>query len=258
MLNISHIQHLAEGYGKGTRTVVFFKGCSLKCPWCCNPENVSFAPAVMKCPDTSEEIVFGREWEDDEVFEEIMKDKEIYDKTGGGVTFSGGECMLHTNSFLPLVKRLKENGISLVIDTSGNVRFDEFLKVTPFVDEFLYDYKTASEGKFSRVVGGDLTLVTDNLRKLLAEGANVRIRIPLIPGFNTATGTVAHICDNLVNLGVKSVDLIPFCSAASKKYEAMGLIYPYKDVEELDPNELIRLKREYQKFFEITVENLMI
>lgn len=254
MLNISHIEHNSEGYGKGTRTVVFFKGCSLKCPWCCNPENVSFSPAFMKIEGISEPVVYGREYSVDEVFEEIMQDKEIFDRTNGGVTFSGGECMLHADSILPLAKKLKENGISITIDTAGNVRFNAYNKLNPYVDEYLYDYKTASEGKFSRIVGGDLTLVTDNLKKLISTGANVRIRVPLIPDFNISSGAVSHICDNLVHLGIKDIDLIPFHRDASGKYKALGLDYPYMNVSEIDDETLEHLKSEYKKFFNIRIE----
>ncbi len=127
--------------GPGIRTTVFFKGCNLRCKWCHNPESQSSEPEIMfyadKCTgcgrcrgitaaDTDfvcfndAKQICGREYTADEVFAEIVKDKTFYENSGGGATFSGGECMLQIDFLCEILKKCKENGIHTAVDTAGN------------------------------------------------------------------------------------------------------------------------------------------
>ena len=154
--------------GPGIRTTVFFKGCNLKCKWCHNPESQSPKKQVLfykdkctgcgtckvvcpynfnecdfcgkcalLCPNNAREIC-GKEYTVEEVLTEILKDKDYYCKTGG-VTFSGGECMLQIDFLLEILKQCKQNGIHTAVDTAGNVPWDNFQRIIPYVDLFLYD-----------------------------------------------------------------------------------------------------------------------
>ena len=142
--------------GPGIRTTVFFKGCNLRCKWCHNPESQSKNKQILfykdkctgcgkcktvcrysfkkcdfcgecafSCPNDAKELC-GKDYGVDEVLKEILKDKDFYNVSGGGVTFSGGECMLQIDFLFEILKKCKENGIHTAVDTAGNVAWEYF------------------------------------------------------------------------------------------------------------------------------------
>ena len=232
LLNISNIQHFSTGDGEGIRTTVFFKGCPLRCPWCHNPEGIAAKPVEL-CYKNGRRDIAGRIVEASIVADEVLWDRDFYDESGGGATLSGGEVLLQPEGAAQLAAILRGAGVSVFIDTSGAVPFSAFEAVAPYASAYLYDVKTADGGKFRDVCGGELSDVISNLRSLLDAGADVRVRIPLIPGFNTDNGDVDAICALLASLGVTKADLLPFHRLGSAKYEAMGLRYTYAATEPL-------------------------
>ena len=182
--------------GPGIRTTVFFKGCNLKCAWCHNPESQSTKPQMMfyrdkctgcgKCkeicptPDNcilcgkctfycpvDARKVCGKEYTVDEVFSEIIKDKSYYENSGGGVTFSGGECMLQIDFLAEILKKCKENGIHTAVDTAGHIPFESFKKILPYTDLFLYDIKIFDTQKHKQYVGVGNELILENSLRLM-------------------------------------------------------------------------------------------
>ncbi len=254
MLFLSDIQHFSVGDGDGIRTTVFFQGCGMRCPWCHNPETLPKHPVTLRFPSNGKTEIKDRAVSAEELLPELMEDLDYYQNSGGGVTFSGGEVLLQADGAAELAALLRENGVSVLIDTAGNVPFSAFEKVDPFVFGYLYDYKSASAEKYRDVIGGDLPLVTENLSRLLAAGKNVRVRIPLIPGFNTDAVSVDELCEKLAALGVGAVDLLPFHRLGSAKYEAMGLVYAYRDTEPLSAGELRAIRERFVKGFTVRVE----
>ena len=101
---VSNIQRFCLHDGPGIRTTVFFKGCSLNCPWCANPENIDFN--IEEYSENGEKKHFGYEISLEELEKEIIKDEDYY-MTGGGVTFSGGECLFQFKKIEPLLQKLK-------------------------------------------------------------------------------------------------------------------------------------------------------
>lgn len=253
MLHISNIQHFSIGDGEGIRTTVFCKGCNLRCPWCHNPENLSSAPAVLRYSTTGKVETLGRSVSAEDILGELLEDKDFYDESHGGVTFSGGEAMLQASALARAAKRLKENGISVLVDTAGCVPYSSFQKLNPLVSGYLFDFKTADAAGY-REIGGDLARVTENLRRLRRDGVSARIRIPLIPDFNTSPGAVQMICRHLTDLGIEQVDLLPFHRLGAAKYEAMGLTYAYKDRAPLTKEALERISSAYRAYFSVNVE----
>lgn len=254
-LNISNIQRFSISDGDGIRTTVFLKGCSLFCPWCHNPETISKDQTKLYYKSLNKTEICGKLYDPLEVFEAILKDKEYYDQSGGGVTFSGGEAMLQAKNLTALLVSLKENNISVFIDTAGYVPYENFEIINSFVDTYLYDIKTLDKEKFSQTVKGDLDLVVNNLKRLLEDKKNVKIRIPLVEGFNTSKKDIDKICIFLSNLGIKEVDLLKFHTYASSKWEAMGLDYKYKDVPPMKEKRLEEIKNQYSKYFIININN---
>lgn len=251
---ITDIQHFSVGNGAGIRTTVFFKGCNLKCPWCHNPETVPFTQTKLRYTHLNKTEICGKEMSVTEVLQEILEDKDYYIESGGGVTFSGGEVMLQVDRALELAKLLQQEGISLTIDTAGNVPYDFFQKMNPYTEEYLYDFKTGSPKKMQAVVGGNMERIIGNLRRLLQEGKQVRVRIPLIPDFNTDQESVQEICIRLQAIGVKEVDLLPFHRMGSGKYEAMGLDYIYKDIEPMSKKQAEEIAALYAPYFTVNIE----
>lgn len=251
--NIANIQHFSVGDGDGIRTTLFFKGCNLRCPWCHNPETLSAAPVTLNYPAGAQ--ICGRRMTEDAIFAELTEDADFYRESGGGVTFSGGEVLLQAGSAAALAEKLAAAGISLFVDTAGCVPYSAFAALAPFTDVWLFDYKTASPEKFRQCIGGDLSLVEENLQKLLSEGASVRIRIPLIPGFNTAEEDVSLICARLKEFGITKVDLLPFHRLGSGKYEALGLAYAYRETPPQTAEEKSRLRKLYENYFTVTMES---
>ena len=192
-------------------------------------------------------------WLIDEVLCEIKKDKLFYESSGGGVTFSGGECMLQIEFLCEILKQCKESGIHTAVDTAGCVPYRCFETLNPFVSGYLFDFKTASEEKY-REIGGDLSLVSENIRRLLHSGIPLRIRIPLIPHFNADARSAHAIGAYLRALGIKEADLIPFHRLGSAKYEAMKLDYAYCDQPPLDKEALAALEKIYKQYFSIKTE----
>lgn len=173
--------------GPGIRTTVFFKGCNLRCKWCHNPESQNFKKEILfyqnkctgcgRCADLSVDNekffclndakeICGREYTVQEVLSEIIKDKTFYETSGGGVTFSGGECMLQIDFLVEILKKCKENGIHTAVDTAGNVPWHYFEKIMSCTDLFLYDVKCFSEQLHKTGTGITNELILENLKKL--------------------------------------------------------------------------------------------
>ena len=253
LLNISNIQHFSVGDGDGIRTTVFFKGCNLRCPWCHNPENLASSPCTMYYKALDKKEVSGKNMAVDEVLSEILEDADFYKQSGGGVTLSGGEVMLQAEAASELVKELNKKGISTLIDTAGCVPYKEFERMNPLVQGYLFDFKTADERKYEEI-GGDLKTVTQNLTRLISDGAIVKVRIPLIPDFNADEVFVSDICKALTKTGITEVELLPFHRLGSAKYEALGLEYAYKNYEPFAKEELEKITKQYSEYFKVKIE----
>ena len=239
--------------GPGIRTTVFFKGCNLRCAWCHNPESQSHAVQLMLygdkctgcgtcqrkcpnglascelcgrcalfCPNDAREIC-GKEYTVDEVLREVMKDRTYYANSGGGVTFSGGECLLQIDFLEQILKKCKENGIHTAVDTAGQVDFEVLARILPHTDLFLYDVKCFDEELHKQYVGVSNRQILANLSKLLSVGARVWVRIPVIGGVNDTEEEMRAICQFLQGcVPPERVELLPYHAMGEHKYAAIG------------------------------------
>ncbi len=249
-IRVSSIQHFSTGDGPGIRTTVFLKGCNLRCPWCHNPETISSETTKLCYPNR--EIINGSWMEVNAIINEAMEDADFYGEDGG-VTISGGEPLLQPEPLSELVYRLKENGISVIIDTAGCVPYSRFVELGNDVDTFFFDLKAADEIGY-KAVGGDFKLVRNNLLNLISGGYNVRVRIPLIPKFNDSPQYSQRMCEVLKSVGATRVDLLPFHRLGSGKYEALGLKYAYKNTEPMTIAHAQEIAKIYGKYFDVKVE----
>lgn len=157
-LNLFNIQHFCNGDGPGIRTTLFFGSCPLRCPWCHNPE--CFQNAETRSLE--------------EVEEEILHDLEFYERSGGGVTLSGGEPLAREGECFAVLELLRKQGIHAAVDTSLAVKGIDYDRLVSLCDLFLVDIKTANAETFRNVCGGELETVAQNLRELSARGAKNR------------------------------------------------------------------------------------
>jgi len=238
---ISEIQRFSLGDGGGIRTTVFMQGCNLRCPWCHNPETIDPEGSILfyknlcvscgKCADgclNGARKVSGKRMAVDEVYHIISQDIEFYIKSNGGATISGGEPLLQIDFCIELAKKCFENNISVIIDTAGDVPFDTFEKMIPFIDCFYFDLKCDIESY--KKIGADGKRVYNNLSRLssITETKTV-VRIPVIPGVNSNHEVINSFAGFLSDLNICEAHLLPFHRLGSGKYPALGLKYAFDD-----------------------------
>lgn len=244
------IQKFSIQDGPGLRTTVFFKGCNLRCRWCHNPESWMPVPQLLKFQDkctncgvcsqvcTSETCtlcgacaetciagarsVCGKEYTAEEVMTLILKDKPFYEKSGGGVTFSGGECMLQPEFLAELLQACRQAGISTAVDTAGCVPYRYFEQILPYTDLFLFDIKCISPELHKEFTGADNGVILENFRRLLSSGTRIWVRIPVIPGFNDTPEEMAKLRSFLAQYRPQKVELLPYHSLGVSKHQAAG------------------------------------
>jgi len=243
---IFDIKKYAIHDGPGIRTTIFFKGCSMGCQWCHNPESKNFGIEKFAVKDRVKKLTksqtVGYEIAVDEVMQIIIKDKVFYDESDGGVTFSGGEPTVQTNFLLELLKECKKVDIHTVVDTSGEASWKDFERIQEYVDLFLYDLKIIDDDLHKKYTGTSNKRVHNNLKKLIAGGNNIELRIPLIP----------NITDTQTNLA----DIIQFILSLSAIPKVILLAYNPLNRDKLDrfclENTLSKLKiQSKQKLLEI-------
>jgi pyruvate formate lyase activating enzyme len=225
---IFDIKKFALHDGPGIRTTVFFKGCSLDCWWCHNPESIRKLPEkiIINLPGNSgkycdkSEVLFGKEYSADNLLMEILKDQVFYDESGGGVTFSGGEPLLQIDFLKEILQVCRDSGIQTAVDTSGYVSKSSFVQIYDLTDLFLFDLKIVDDELHFKFTGVSNKLILGNLKYLSEKGNKVIIRIPLIPGITDTEKNLSALSAHLMKLqNIKKIDLLPYNEIAGSKYK---------------------------------------
>lgn len=227
---ITNIQRFSLHDGPGIRTTVFVKGCSLRCPWCSNPENIKSISEEYN--RDGEKGIYGKDYSIDEVYEEVMKDYSFYERDGG-VTFSGGEALLNTGELLPLLELFKASGVTTAIETCLFVPTINIINVIPYIDYFYVDMKILQKERCQSILKGDINLYNKNL-KVLTEKKNIIIRIPVIGGYTDDTENRDLVIKELRKYkeNILKVELIKGHNLGASKYLSLGLPVPeYHEVK---------------------------
>ena len=173
------------------------------------------------CPNGALTL-YGRDVEADALLPELLADRDFYEASGGGVTLSGGECLLQADFCRELLMKLKEAGIGTAVDTAGDLPWENFEKVLPFTDTFLYDVKAASPGLHRSLTGAENGRILENLRRLSKRGADIEARVIFVPGKNEAE--MPAVADLLAGLSrPPRVRLLAYHDLARSKYRALSL-----------------------------------
>jgi pyruvate formate lyase activating enzyme len=263
---IFDIQRFSTHDGPGIRTVVFFKGCTLACAWCSNPEGQSFEPAEIlynehrcvgchacldpvfggamtlredgrvrvnraakpsaglaaACPSLAIRIA-GKEMTAEDVAREVMRDAPFFAKSGGGVTFSGGEPLAHPDFARELAEILAGRGVGVAVETCLAVAPRALQPLLGLPILWLADLKHVDADRFRSGTGGNLAQVSANMTTLAASGAELELRIPLVPGFNADDASIEAMLVFAAALpnprGVtRRIDFLPYHELAIGKY----------------------------------------
>jgi pyruvate formate lyase activating enzyme len=235
---IFNIQKFSIHDGPGIRTVVFFKGCPLRCFWCSNPESQNGKPEKMWENQKKGFSTVGEYKTMTEIITEVMKDEPFYEESGGGVTLSGGEVLHQAEFATELLRQLKEKGIHTASETTGYAKEDIFKKYIEQVDLLYFDVKHHDEIKHKEGTGVSLTPILNNLAFSLKKPINLVVRIPVIPGFNDGEDNAEAFAQLFNKMGIKQAELLPFHQFGEKKYTFLDRDYAMKDIPQLHTEEL--------------------
>ncbi len=226
---IFDIQKYSIHDGPGIRTIIFLKGCALRCRWCCNPESQEHK--IQNMIFGGKNKVVGRDVTVAEVMTEIKKDIPYYRRSGGGVTLSGGEALLQPNFAPQLLRACHESGINTAIETTAFAPFSTIEKYLPHLDYILMDIKHINDAKHKEFTGQSNQLILENARKIAAWGSDLTIRVPVIPTFNNTPAEIRQIAAFAKALpGVKHLHLLPYHRMGEDKYAGLGRDYLLKGI----------------------------
>lgn len=232
MAVIFDIQRSGMHDGPGIRTVVFFKGCPLRCTWCHNPEGIDPKPQTLLYPDkcigcgrcaegcyTGARTLCGRELTVDEVMEPILADKAYYGAEGG-VTLSGGEPQLQGEFALALTRACHEQGIKVAIETSMALYRPDLLAE---MDLIIADVKVWDTARHQKYVGICRDTILDNVRRADTLGVPMLFHTPVIPGVNDTEAEITAIRDFVRGLKhTVGYELLPYHPFGMDKQAALG------------------------------------
>ncbi len=170
--------------------------------------------------------IYGKTMSLDEVFDEVIKDKVYFDKSGGGITLSGGEALKQFDFCLALAKKCKQHGLHVCIETNGASKSDHYRAIAPFVDLFLFDYKATGDKAHKRLTGLTRRLVDENLALLNQLNADVILRCPIIPEYNLSNEHLAAISElTLAYSNIQKVEVLPYHNFGQGKAKEIGREY---------------------------------
>ena len=201
------------------------------------------------CPQNIRETA-GKEYTIPELIKELRKDEMFYEESGGGVTLSGGEVMVMDMDYIEeLVKKLHRFGISVTIDTCGYAPYENYQRILPYTETFLYDIKVMAQEKHKKYMGVENSLILENLEKLSADGAHIYIRIPTIKEVNGTDEDMQQIIDFLLDkkIRVAQVNLLPYHNNGSSKYARLGEEYEGKELSAPSKEEMEHFVGLFQK-----------
>lgn len=277
---VFNIQHDTIDDGPGIRTELFLKGCSLRCPWCSNPEGLTaeLQPGVYHSQCISAEVCglclqvcptgalmfsgteltaidrercircmacvracpadalkqWGRRVSVEEAMEEIRRDKKYYDRSGGGVTISGGEPLLQVSFVAALFQACRNENIATCCETALDVNWNTVEQVLPWTDLFITDIKHMDSRMHRRFCGAGNERILENQKHLVRAGKELIVRVPVIPGVNDDPENMKATADFIQDeLGgkIRTLQLLSFMRLGEEKYRSLGLPYPMRNLQ---------------------------
>ena len=220
---IFDIQRFSVHDGPGVRTIVFLKGCYLRCKWCCNPESQNFEIEQMNRGGKIQTI--GEDKTVREIMEIVERDRVYYMRSRGGLTLSGGESLVQYEFAAALLRAAKETGINTAIESTACAEYSRIEAILPYLDTYLMDIKHMNSDKHREFTGRNNELILENAKKLANEKCNLIVRVPVIPTFNDTPQEIYDIAAFARSISVKEIHLLPYHRLGTDKYMALGREY---------------------------------
>lgn len=230
---IHSIESMGLVDGPGIRVVVFFQGCALRCKYCHNP-------------DTWKNNA-GDEYTPEELVNKIKRFRPYFERSGGGVTFSGGDPLRQPEFLLEVLKLCKEEGISTCLDTAG-FGFGDYDEILKYTDLVLYDIKDITREGYKNVTLRDMDESINFIEAMKRNNTKMWIRHVVVPGLTDGEEHIKALNEYIKNIpNVLKVELLPYHLLGVNKYESMNMKYPLAGVEAMDKE----VCKEYRKLIEI-------
>lgn len=217
--------------GPGIRFIIFMQGCSLRCKFCHNRD-------TWDCKG-------GKEYSVDEIFNRVLRYKNYFVASGGGVTVSGGEPLLQSDFLIALFTKLKEAGISTALDTSGMLDItDNIKKLIDLTDLFLVDIKCINDEICKDLVGHSNKKELEFIKYLNSIGKEIWIRQVIVPGITDKEEDLYKLRDFINSIEhITKVDLLPYHDLGKYKWINMGEVYPLENIRTADSKDIDRVKK---------------
>ena len=194
--------------------------------------------------------LYGKDMSIEEIMPVLLEDKDFYETSGGGITISGGECLMHADFCAELLKQIKAEGINTAVDTCGFVSKSALDKVIPHTDVFLYDFKAFDEEVHIKCTGHSNKVILENLKYIDDCGKDIEIRIPYVPEYNSdQIEKIAEFLNTLKHL--TKVRVLPYHNFAGSKYNSLDMENTLPDI--LPTNEELEKAKEIIKSYGIEV-----
>lgn len=241
---ISQIRSLVTTAGPGIRTAVMAVGCPMKCLWCENPELIGDASKFLYHPgrcvgcgscvtevggdtvcyyDAYAEI--GEIVTEKELASRLLLDKQYYDSSGGGVTYSGGDPAMQAEFFYEVTQILKDSDVHVALETAGYFPWERLAPLVKAVDMVIYDIKTLGRHLHKRYTGVDNQLILENALRIADMGKDMIIRMILVPGVNDKEEEIIGRLKFIKNLGSNvKADIVKYRKLDAGKYASLGMI----------------------------------
>ena len=227
---IFNIQRFSIHDGPGIRTIVFFKGCFMRCAWCCNPESQRYEIETML--ENGKMKTVGKDVTVAELMPELLADGPYYRRSGGGITLSGGEVLAQPDFARDLLRTCKEAGLHTAIESTANAPFENIEALLPYLDLFLLDIKHMDSKKHEEYTKASNARMLENAKRIAESDTELIIRTPVVPGFNDTPEEIRAISKFGATLpGVKEHHLLPYHRLGQDKYAGLHRDYALNGVE---------------------------
>ena len=190
---------------------------------------------VEACPHDAMRIS-GKEMTVDEVMALVLRDRDFYEDSGGGVTLSGGEVLSQADFALEILKRVRDAGLHTVVDTSGQGDTEKLKRLIPYVELFYFDIKHIDPKIHRAETGRTNENILRNFQVVESSGVPVTVRVPVIPGFNDTADAISDIAEMVAMYAPgTTVHLLPYHRYGQQKYDMLGLDYELAAAETPSP-----------------------
>ena len=176
---------------------------------------------------------WGVEMTVDQCMSLILRDRDYYDRSGGGVTISGGEPLLQSDFVAAIFKRCRQEGIHTCCESTLHVKWDDVEKILPCTDLFISDLKHMDTDVHRKYTGAGNELLLENMKRLADTGVELILRIPVIPGVNDDDDNIkasADFIERELKGRVRTLQLLSFMRLGVEKYDSLGMPYGMRDV----------------------------